>query len=98
MAYILLLVLAPLIIAPIALYFAWAASLLWGWFIVPIFGAPSLSILQMWGVCLTLNMMRPRISLEKEGTDGWQIGLFSLVCGPPIAVGFGYAIKFWWLS
>lgn len=82
---------------PIALYYAWAASYLWAWFIVPSFNAPPLSILQIWGICLTLSMLRPRLDLEKKNAEGWDGGLLALIIAPPTALGFGYAIKFWWM-
>lgn len=86
-----------LIIIPVALYYAWAASYLWDWFIVPTFGAPQLSVLQIWGICLTLGVLRPRLDLQKRNHDGWESGIFTLVFAPLVALGLGYAIKFWWM-
>lgn len=85
------------IMIPIALYYAWAAHYLWAWFVIPAFGAPPLSVLQIWGICLTLSMLRPRINLEKTNNEAWQSGLFALLFGPLITLGIGYAIKFWWM-
>lgn len=85
------------IIVPISLYYAWAASYLWGWFVVPAFGAPPLTAFQIWGICLTLAMLRPRFDMEKKNAEGWDSGLLALIFGPLLALGLGYAIKFWWM-
>jgi hypothetical protein len=85
------------LVVPIALYFAWAASHLWGWFIVPVFGAPPLTVLQAWGICLTLSMLKPKIDMSKGGEKDWASGVLAIVIGPLMALGLGYAIKFWWM-
>lgn len=83
------------LIAPISLYYAWAASHLWAWFMVPL-GLPVLGILQIWGVTLTLSMLRPKIKADKTEHD-WSTTMVSIILGPLFALGFGYAIKFWWM-
>lgn len=82
---------------PVSLYFAWAASHLWLWFVVPALGAPPLSILQIWGICLTLSMLRPKIDFEKTNNESWQSGVVAILIGPPLAVGLGWVVKNWWM-
>jgi hypothetical protein len=84
------------LIIPVSLYFAWAAVILWGWFIVPTFGLPQITILQAWGIGLTLSMMRPRMTAQKTETD-WASGFVAVILGPPLALALGYAIRFWWM-
>jgi hypothetical protein len=83
------------IMVPVALYYAWAASILWGWFIVPTFGLPPLTVLQMWGIFLTLEMLRPRFEFEKKDNSEWAHRLFALTLAPLLSLGIGYAIKNW---
>lgn len=85
------------IAVPISLYYAWAASYLWLWFIVPTLAAPPLSTLQIWGACLFLSMLRPRFNAEKANRDDWDSAILALVAGPLVALGLGYAIRFWWM-
>ena len=85
------------LMVPISLYFAWAASILWGWFVAPALSVPTLTIWQAWGITLALSMLRPKIQLEKRRETDWGGGLTALIIGPPLAVGFGYAIKHWWM-
>lgn len=85
------------LIIPISLYFAWAASHLWLWFIVPVFGAPPLSILQLWGICLFLGMLRPKFDMSKSEEKNWAGGVAAIILSPPLALGMGYAIKNWWM-
>jgi hypothetical protein len=82
---------------PISLYYAWAASILWGWFLVP-FGLPPLTILQIWGICLFLSMLRPRIKTDQQNKDEIGSALMALALSPLISLALGYAIKFWWMA
>ena len=84
-------------IIPLALYYAWAATYLWAWFVVPVFAVPQLSVLQMWGILLTLGMMRARFDTEKKNSDNFGSALFALAFAPLLTLGIGYAIRFWWM-
>lgn len=83
-------------LAPISLYYSWAASILWGWFLVPL-GAPSVTILQCWGIMLVIIMFRPRLSLQKSDDSELVSAAGALVLAPLLALGFGWAIKNWWM-
>lgn len=82
-------------VVPISLYYAWATTHLWTWFMVP-FGLPPLTILQAWGISLTLGTIRPKIFSQKVEID-WSNTIVAIIIGPPLTLGFGYAIKFWWM-
>lgn len=83
---------------PISLWFAFSAIHLWAWFVVPVFNVPTLTMLQMWGICLTLSVMRPKTFFSKSDSDkDWQGSLTGIILGPPLSLALGYAIKFWWM-
>jgi hypothetical protein len=88
---------ALVVIVPISLYYSWATSYLWGWFIVPAFGAPALSTLQIWGITLTLGLLQPRMNLEKSREKDFEGALIALIAAPIVALGLGYSIRFWWM-
>lgn len=81
---------------PIALWFAFAATHLWAWFVVPAFHAPTLSVLQMWGICITFALMRPNVWANKVERD-WPTSFTSIILGPALALGIGYVIRFHWM-
>lgn len=86
------------IAVPLALYYAWTASYLWLWFIVPVFNAPPLTTLQLWGISLFLGILRPRLSPDVKGQEKeWGKACTVILLGPLFYLGFGYAIKFWWM-
>ena len=86
-----------ILIAPMSLYFAWAATHLWAWFVAPVFSVPNLTVLQAWGITLTLSMLKPEIDFSKSGDKDWASGILGIILAPLFALGFGYAIKFWWM-
>ena len=91
-------VLVPLIgvlLIPILLWNGWAASTLWGWFIVPTFNAPAISITQAAGVALVVGVFRAKISSPKDEMK-WSTRIVAIIIGPPISVGLGWVIK--WLG
>lgn len=95
---------APLLIAALmaqisiaSLYYAWAASYLWAWFVVPALNAPPLSVLQIFGITLTLSMLRPRVTFNNNDSSDWASDLAVLILSPLLALGLGYAIKFLWM-
>lgn len=72
-------------------------SVLWGWFIVPLFGLPALSIWQACAVLLVASVLRgwnPNKRDEKP-KDFW----FKVLLIPPFATGlylvFGWFVKAW---
>lgn len=51
----------------------WALSILWGWFVVPIFNAPALSIPVAIGLALTIGMMTKNIQPSQEGKKALEM-------------------------
>lgn len=69
----------PMLIAALTiaagLYFGWVLSILWGWFIVPVFlSMPTLTVFQAWGIGLVFNLMFNRPSPDKSKSS-WIVAL-----------------------
>lgn len=86
-----------IVVVPVSLWYALSASILWGWFMVPIFNAPTLTVVQCWAVMLTLGSFRPKLDLHKSDPDQFLEGLGAIILGPPLALGIGWAIKNWFM-
>ena len=67
----------------------WALHLLWGWFFVPIFNLPVLSIGQSIGVAMVVSFLTYQPS---KSEDGGTIAVM-LVIRPFIAVLLGFIVK-----
>jgi predicted branched-subunit amino acid permease len=98
MALIVIPVAILLLVVPLSLYYAWASSILWGWFIVPLFGLPEVSVLQMWGVMLFLSLLKPNVPANKSDTEAALSNTLSFLCSPLLALGIGYVLRFWWMA
>lgn len=75
----------------------WALTVLWTWFIVPVFNLPTLSIIQAIGIGMVVTFLT-RHSIDKE-EDAKDIGaaistaIVSAVVVPLLTVGIGYIIS-----
>ena len=85
------------LVSAISLWFGWAAAILWGWFMVPIFGATVLSTVQCWAIVLTISMFRPRLNLTKSDPSEFWSATGGIIIAPPISVALGWAIKNWFM-
>ena len=71
----------------------WALSTLWGWFIVPLFGVPSLTIAQAIGVAITVSTFKTT-SIKSPDKDEDSFTLFAksfllVITTPLMSVGLG---------
>lgn len=71
----------------------WAFSVLWGWFVVPIFGLPEIGIAQAIGIAITLSLITHQYVPSKE-KDTWMPILTALL-SPPLAVLIGLVVRRW---
>jgi len=77
-------------------YNAWAISLLWGWFIVPAFALPALTILQAWGLAIFVTYLtyHPQSNQHNKDLTAYFIGeVVKFMTKPLIAVGIGWLVK-----
>lgn len=78
---------------------AWAITILWKWFVVPIFSLHALSFLQAMGLALIVSFMTNQYNQFKKSTDNKEniyqtISVFSyILLRAPSVVLFGYIIK-----
>lgn len=75
----------------------WALATLWGWFIVPVFDAPRLRIVEAIGVSSVVGILfSSRRSERKEEQEFWEWiaeALSYAVLGALAAVGIGWVVK-----
>ena len=83
---------APALVVLSALWRGYVLSLLWAWFVVPVFGAPPLGIPAALGLSLlvaALTAQHMRIGTPKD--LGYAMGVALLA--PPATLLFGWIIK-----
>ena len=77
-----------------------ALSILWEWFVVPIFGLPALTMVQAYGIALvfeTLQGYRKGPQADKDASTGVSAAvtqlLISIVARPALLIGIGLIVK-----
>lgn len=92
-------------IASVALMLVWGGfwagltlSTLWGWFVSPLFGLPSLTLLQAYGVALTFRAARG-FDTKKADKESFGAVMARAFIGHPMAAGMtlgvGWVAKSW---
>jgi len=75
----------------------WALSVLWGWFIAPIFAIPPLDIVPAIGLRLVVGSMTGRALSPQDNTRPfWERLLIQLMVGlmlPVASVGIGWVVQ-----
>lgn len=83
------------VIVVTALMSGWALSVLWGWFIVPVFELPQLTLIQAIGVGMVVSFLT-RSSWKKEEKKETSEAIIEAVVTaiglPLISVGFGWVV------
>lgn len=67
-----------------ALYWGWAASVLWGWFVVPL-GAPTIGAFHAAGLALTVGLLFQSNAKSEDAAKWW----LRLALAPLLALAFG---------
>lgn len=99
---ILYFILAPIVVAGVlalavgaSILRGYAFSILWGWFIVPTFHLPAISVPLAIGIMITLGEITRQYVPAKEG-DTWKPIIFAYLC-PLFALLCGWIIMRYWL-
>lgn len=75
---------------------AYVASVLWGWFAVPLFGVPPLTFIHAVGLSLTVAvLLRSSLALKKEEEADLGKTFINLLLTPLIYLAVGWFIKCW---
>lgn len=75
-----------------------ALTVLWGWFIVPTFSLPALTLAPAIGVALVVNFLTHQAKSEPKGEDKTEQLLKSIVhmaLKPAMALAIGWVVKQW---
>ncbi len=64
-----------LLIVVSALLNGWVLSILWGWFIVPTFGLPKLSVVTAIGIALTVHYLTYQYHKEAKSEQDDELGI-----------------------
>jgi len=87
----------PLLIALSAIFNGYVLKVLWGWFIIPIFHLPQLSIPSAIGIALVVGYLTKQTNdcKEKERTGGERISraILEAVLRPSFALFFGWIVQ-----
>lgn len=73
----------------------YALSILWGWFIVPAFSLPSLSVVYAIGLAMVVSFLTQRADLKKDDREYGEILLVGTIYSllkPATALGLGYVL------
>lgn len=71
----------------------WVLSILWGWFVVPIFGFPPLAISQAIGIAITISLVAHQyVPTDKE--QNWQPFVYCFLY-PLVALLAGWIVRAW---
>jgi hypothetical protein len=71
-------------------YNGWVASILWGWFVVPL-GLPVLAWWQLGGAALILSVLRGT-AVEPKTDQAWYTHLLTAILAPLGALAMGWVI------
>jgi hypothetical protein len=92
--------LVPILLVASSLLRGWALSVLWGWFVVPFFHLPPLSIVLAIGLGLVVGMFKGNTNTDiynKETNKTDWTKTLTLCAGiflsPLLSVGIGYIVK-----
>lgn len=85
-------ILSAILIAGVIVANGWALATLWGWFIVPTFGLPSLSIPVAIGICLIVGFLTHQPVQSSKPKQGRAI-LAGRLFEPFVVVALGWVVK-----
>lgn len=74
----------------------YALTVLWGWFVVPTFNLPPISIAAALGISLIVSMLTNRPDLQTKENDGWTSVMEHLAYGialPALSLFLGWIFQ-----
>lgn len=87
----------PIWLVALSVGYGWALSVLWGWFVVPTFNLPQLSVPVAIGLTMTARLLMPTSYAQGDTKANSPSDFFGIMLGSlaviPTMVGFGWVIK-----
>lgn len=82
-----------------AVWGGYVLTVLWGWFIVPVFELPALTIPHAIGLAMVVTYLTYQADFKTEETRS-EMKQFATACAyvfikPAIALGIGWIVQFW---
>lgn len=77
----------------VGLWFAFAAWVLWGWFVTPAFGVAQPSLPMLFGVLLTWRAITYEMPKKDSDTADLKTKAIFVVFGPALLIGFGWLVR-----
>lgn len=79
-----------------SMWSGYVLSILWGWFVVPTFGLPSLSVVTAIGIAIVVSYLTHQIYTGREEKKEWSEKFADMIgygiLKPLIALGFGWVV------
>jgi hypothetical protein len=89
-----LVLLGGVVVAAVAaIWGGFVLSIMWGWFVVGLFGLPALSIPQAIGISLVVAMLAHQRPPERTDDDDWLTSIAYSVIAPLLTLCVGWVVK-----
>lgn len=86
-------------IAWVALWFGLALSVLWGWFVAPLFGVADIGVAQAYGLVLVVRALHAKAPTQEEAKRSIDDQLVRIIMLPPfvtgLLLGVGWGVSIW---
>jgi hypothetical protein len=85
-------VLAAIFFIPLGLLDGWALSVLWRWYVVPVFDIRPISVIEAFGLALFVGLLRAKRSPERDedALEGTLAEIFFVAFMPLFFLGMGW--------
>lgn len=80
------------IAAALIVYRGWVFSILWGWFAVPVFALPAISIPAAIGIAAIVSLLTSHTAAESKDGDRWS-KFVGVLLGPAMVLLVGWIAK-----
>ena len=81
------------VVLPLALYQAWVLTILWGWFVIPVFNVAPLQFGYAYGLLLILYLLNPPVPKKRKNEfslgEAYGVG----IVGPTCSLAVGWLVK-----
>ena len=89
-------IIGALVLIPVtSILNGWVLTKLWGWFVVPVFGLPALSIAPAIGLSIIVGYLtiHANKSNDSSSNDGVGLALFKAISTPLLYLFFGWIVS-----